>query len=311
MSTLADLPQFDLPRGHTAMAARANSNGHVVITRASDMPHLGWLSRVTVGGVLLTAAGVLLLALAIAMGVVSWHAQYAFIYAIKHQRLAAALEALGLDCGAVVFSILGIALARLGRRAIIERVLVCICAAGSCAMNAAGSDLGSPRSVAAFIMPPLLFAITSDRLISVIRRSALGRLADDENQRSAWRLAGTAFLYVLRFAVAPPSTAKGARRALLQATPLPELTGPARPPIDAPADRKPAKAGTRKRNGPTKTQRLLDLVAERHGPLADFPLADVSKVATVTGPEVGLHPGSARTALKAAVVAAQTGGQQS
>ena len=34
---------------------------------------------------------------------------------------------------------------------------------------------------------------------------------------------------------------------------------------------------------------------------------DVSKVATATAPEVGLHPGSARSALKAAVVAAQAG----
>ncbi len=189
MTALAELPGYDLTCGQVAIGAHVNRNGHTVI--ASGERFWGAAGKITLGGVLLASAGLLLLALAVAMGVVCWHAQYAFIYAIKHQRLAASLEALGLDCGAVVFSILGIALARLGRRAVIERVLVCICAAGSCAMNAAGSDLGSPRSMAAFIMPPLLFAVTSDRLISVIRRSALGKLADDEAQRSAWHLAGT------------------------------------------------------------------------------------------------------------------------
>ena len=130
-----------------------DSTGQVLVTSPSQ-PSLGWLSRITFGGVLITAAGLLLLALAAAMGAVSWHAQFAFIYAIKHVRVAAVLEALGLDCGAVVFAILGIALARLGRRAVIERALVCVCAVGSCAMNAAGADLGSPRSVAVFMMPP-------------------------------------------------------------------------------------------------------------------------------------------------------------
>jgi hypothetical protein len=315
MTTLADSPRFDLPRGVNAMAARANANGHVVITKAADMPRLGWLSRITVGGVLLASAGLLLLGLAVAMGIVSWHAQFAFIFAVKHQRLAASLEALGLDCGAVVFSILGIALARLGRRAVIERALVCICAAGSCAMNAAGSDLGSPRSVAAFVMPPLLFAITSDRLISVIRRSALGRLDDAESQRSAWRLAGTAVLYLIRFALAPPSTAKGLRQAVLNATPVPspddapaQLPGPAPAALASSPRQERKRSG--KRRGPTKTRRLLDLVVERHGPLAEFPLTDVSKIATATAEEIGLHPGSARRELRAAVLSAQDGAVQ-
>ncbi len=40
-----------------------------------------------------------------------------------------------LDCGAVIFSLLGIGLARLGRRASLERVLVIACALGSGGMN--------------------------------------------------------------------------------------------------------------------------------------------------------------------------------
>ena len=290
-----------------------NGNGHVVIASAEKSS--GSAGRVTMGGVLLASAGLLLLALAVAMGIVSWHAQFAFVYAIKHQRLAAALEALGLDCGAVVFSILGIALARLGRRAVIERALVCICAAGSMAMNAAGSDLGSPRSVAAFVMPPLLFAITSDRLISVIRRSALGPKADAEAQRSAWRLAGTAFLYLLRFMVAPPSTAKGARQALLNATPLPAVDPPAQvpalsPPALAPrpSRKRRAKSSGRKRSGPTKTDQLVSLAAERHD-LSAIPLTEVSALASGIAGEIDLHPGTARRVLLGHVRALQDGGK--
>jgi hypothetical protein len=326
MTTLADACGFDLPEGEIAIGAKASANGHVVICR----PTLRWPFITTPkdhamterkdrpGVMLIAAAGLLLAALAAAMGIVSWHAQYAFIYAIKHQELAAALEALGLDCGAVIFSVLGIALARLGRRAVIERILVCICAAGSCAMNAAGANLGSPRSVAAFVMPPVLFAITSDRLVSVIRRSALGPKADAESQRSAWRAAGVAALYMLRLVAAPPSTVTGARRALLDATPLPE---PVRVRTGAKSSAQPGAAGiagsprpVRKarrarvsKAGPTKTGRFLGLVAERHGPLSEFPLADVSKVATAIAPDVDLHPGSARAALRSAVLAAQDG----
>jgi hypothetical protein len=329
MTSLADVPPYDLPAGHTAMAARANRNGHVVITKAAEMPRLGWLSRITAGAVLLTAAGLLLLALAVAMGIVSWHAQFAFIYAIKHQRLAASLEALGLDCGAVVFSILGIALARLGRRAVIERVLVCVCAAGSCAMNAAGADLGSPRSLAAFIMPPVLFALTSDRLISVVRRSALGPKDDAAAQRSAWALAGKAALYLLRFAVAMPSTARGVRQALLNATPLPAAAdAPAQLPAPSPAAlasnpfegvtaslsraeslaRVTRRATHARQTGPTKTERLLSLAAERHD-LTTIALGKVSRIATDIAAEIGLHPGTARRILLGHVRSLQNGSQ--
>jgi hypothetical protein len=278
--------------------------------------------KITLRGCLIVLATLLLAALAVAMGIVSWHGQFGFIFDIKHQRLAAALEALGPDCGAVIFAILGVALALLGRRAIAERILVCACAALSILMNLGSANLGSPRAIGAYIMPPVLFAITSDRLIAVIRRSALGTLKGDA-ERSPWQFAGVAVLYGLRLIVAPPSTITGLRRALLDATPLPDRPEPdakalppaeARRAITATASsprpvRKPRRARGTKGNG-TKTQRLIDLVTERHGALADFPLTDVSKVATATAAEIGMHPGSARTALKAAVVAAQNGGEQ-
>jgi hypothetical protein len=192
----------------------AGHREHVIITRWSlDWP---WKRRqdqrrrvrggADTGTLLLVIASLLLAADGSAMGVVSWHAQYAFVFAAKGQVIASALEALGLDAGAVIFALLGIALARLGRRAVVERMLVVACAAGSCVMNLLGANLGSPKSVAVYVMPPVLFAAMSDRLIAVIRRAGMGKREDSETQRSAWRVIGLALLYLLRFVLAAPST---------------------------------------------------------------------------------------------------------
>jgi len=327
--------------GAVLAAARNRDREQVIITRPRrgswrDSRAGEWM--LSTG--LLAGACVLLVGLAVTMGVVSWHAQYVFVLAAKHQRLAAALE--GLDTGAVIFAVLGIALARLGRRAVIERALVCACAAGSGGMNLLGADLGSPRSVAVFVMPPLLFAAGSDRLIAVIRRAALGPAEDGQAQRSAWRLAGLALLYLLRLAAAPPSTMTGARRALLNATPLPALapsdqqeavtasaTPAARHESTArgaqntnEADRRrghdrsarqpaPRDAGRhkppRERGDDTKTARFIRLVEQQYGPLADLDLAKVSRIAAEIAPQIGLHPGSARSALRTTVLTAQAG----
>lgn len=185
----------------------------------------GWPERTgsdAIGQSLIAGACLLLAGLAVAMGITSFHAQFTYIFATKRQWTPALLEALGLDAGAVIFSLLGIALARLGRRAAVERILVVICALGSCGMNVLNANLGSPRSVAVYAMPPVLFALTSDRLIAVVRRAALGRAADDDIERSAWYLAGRSFLHGLRFAVDRRGTAIGLRQAILDATPLPQ-----------------------------------------------------------------------------------------
>jgi hypothetical protein len=160
-----------------------------------------------IGRLLIAGVCLLLVGLAVAMGVTSFHAQFTYIFATKRQWAPALLEALGLDAGAVIFALLGIALARMGRRAAVERVLVVVCALGSCGMNVLNANLGSPRSVAVYAMPPVLFALTSDRLIAVIRRAALGKAVDDETQRSAWYAAGRSLLYGIRFAVDRRGTA--------------------------------------------------------------------------------------------------------
>jgi hypothetical protein len=299
-----DIPAFATE--DIVTAARTNRNGQVIVTKPRHF--YPWLS---VNSALLAGACLLLAALAVTMGIVSWHAQYTYVLAVKHQHTASALEALGLDAGAVIFSVLGIALARLGLRAIIERSLVCLSALGSCVMNLLGADLGSPRSVAVYVMPPLLFAAGSDRLIAVIRRSALGPAEDNDDQRSAWRLPGRALLYIVRFAVAPPSTASGVRRMLLNATPLPERGLPPAPPRPAISAPQPQPSGRRPgMRRQTKTAKYLALAQKRHGPLSVLPLERVGVVAAEVAPEVGLHQGSARTALRAAVLAAQDGGRQ-
>lgn len=55
----------------------------------------------------------------------------------------------------------------------------------------------------------------------------------------------------------------------------------------------------------SKTSRFLALVTDRYGPLAQFPLTEVSRVSAELAPEVDLDPGAARTALRRYVLAAQ------
>jgi hypothetical protein len=59
------------------------------------------------------------------------------------------------------------------------------------------------------------------------------------------------------------------------------------------------------RGGETKTARFLALVSEEHGPLAAIPVASVARICAVSAPLVGLNTGSARTALRRAVLSAQ------
>jgi hypothetical protein len=167
------------------------------------------------GAILLVCAAVLLLALAAAQGYVSWRAQYGFVFSVKGQLLPSALEALGLDAGAVIFALLGLAHARMGRPARIERALNVACAAGSAVMNLLSADLGSPRSVVVYVLPAALYIACSDRLIATAAHAA------GVQDTGLWRASGTAALYGLRAVVAFPSTALGLRRWLLQATPLP------------------------------------------------------------------------------------------
>lgn len=189
------------------------------------------------GSGLISAAALLLVLLAAGLFYVSLAAQYSYLDHVKHQRAAALLEAVALDVAMAVFSLLALGLARAGQPARAERLLIMVCAAGSAAMNYAAADVTSPRSVAAYITPPVFLAVVVDRVIAVVRRHVLG-----QSEQSAWSAAGAAgmaalrilgmvALYGLRLVLAPPSTAAGVRRAVLAAAPVP--AGPV--PVTAPS----------------------------------------------------------------------------
>src|SRR5271166_3758332 len=110
------------------------------------------------GSVLVSAATALLGLLAVGLFVVSLAAQYRYVFNAKHQALPSVIEAVGLDAGMTIFSLLALGLARAGQSARVERALVIACALGSAAMNYAAADDGSPRSVAAYVMPPVFLA---------------------------------------------------------------------------------------------------------------------------------------------------------
>jgi len=195
---------------------------------------------------LVTAAAVLLGMLAAGLFVVSLAAQYRYVFAVKHQFLPAAIEAVSLDAGMTVFSLLALGLAMAGQPARIERALIVVCAAASAGQNYAAADLASLRSVAAYLVPPLFLALVVDRVIAVVRRHVLGDAgrsvwaAAGRSLAAAARLLGLVLLYLLRLVLAPPSTAAGLRRLVLNAAPVPAAPAPAAqgagigPPPDAP-----------------------------------------------------------------------------
>jgi len=135
------------------------------------------------------------------------------------------IQALLLDLLTIVFTLLALGLSRAGQSARTQRILILACAAASSYMNVSAADVASPRSVAAYAIASVALAVVVDRVVAVIRRHVL---ADQEP--SAWNTAGRAaaaaagigglvLLYCLRFALAPPETARGLRRMVLDAAP--------------------------------------------------------------------------------------------
>jgi hypothetical protein len=219
---------------------------------------------------LIWAAACGLAVLAVATFYVSFRAQYTFMFAVKHQGLPALIEALIADVAMVVCSLLALGMACAGQSAKVARLLVVVFAGLSAGMNYLAADVASFRSVAVYVMPPAVFAVVTDQVVSVVRRHGLGITED-----SAWsvlgrvvlaaaRLAGVVLLYSLRLVLAPAETAKGLRRMVLAAAPLPE-TAPGvtpRPALEAVPDlqdRSPATSG--KQPGPATPERLAAFYA--------------------------------------------------
>ena len=204
-------------------AGAGRAPGSVLIAVAA------WLLALTGGGALF----------------VSFTAQYAYILTVRRQDAASVIEALLLDLGMIVFTLLALGLSRAGQSARAERALILACGAASAYMNVSAADVASPRSVAAYAVAPVALAVVVDRVVAVIRRHVLA-----EREPSAWatigrtaaaaaRITGLVRLYVLRFALAAPETARGLRRMVLDAAPLPALP-------ERPRRRQPGRPGPRR-----------------------------------------------------------------
>jgi hypothetical protein len=254
--------------------------------------------------------------LAAAAAAVSWDAQYVLVKTVKHTTVIAALEAGIPDVGALIFAALGIALALHGRHAIRARTLNVACVGISLAMNALASAPGW-RDLAIWIMPSAVYALASDTLIGVIRAWAVARahrhhqvLAGDEATPMA--IVGGLLLWLLRLALAPPSTIAGFRRWAVEECPIApgrKAPRPAPPHPSQGAQRQPrpgARSPAQRAAGPGKQARMLTLAGQRHD-LATLPLGQVSGIANQIGAEVSLSPGTARRVLLAHVRALQNG----
>ena len=284
----------NLPRG-PGLFEVGRVNGERLIT---NVRRIAGADRAP-GSALVSAATILLGLLAAGLFVVSLTAQYRYVFAVKHQSVPSAIEAIGLDVGMAVFSLLALGLAMAGQSARIERGLIVVCAVASAGQNYAAADVTSPRSVAAYVMPPLFLALVVDRVVAVVRRHVLG-----DAERSVWAAAGRGvattckalglvLLYLLRLVLAPPSTSAGLRRIVLNAAPLPESASPSRVPLTSgetpaiePAIEPP----------PTKKAALLGLY--RAHPEYGVK-ASASKVAAELAPQAGLTAGTARAYLYA------------
>lgn len=304
--------------GLGAMAVRADGLpvADLLARRRKDLDRPArWLalSMVALGG------------LAAAAAVVSYSAQYRMVFAAKGSVPAAALEAGIPDVAALVFAALGIALALHGKRALRPRMLNVCAVATSVVMNVLAAGHGW-RDLAIWAMPPVAYALASDTAIGVVRAWTIARqralnepLADDETTPLA--IVGGLLLWTVRLALAPVSTLAGFRRWVIEECPvapgrrasatsaaMPAKTIPSRRAAIASRPTPPtAAAGSRPSAAASKTQRFLDLVADRYGPLAQFPVTNVSRVCTELAPEVDLNTGAARTALRRQVLAAQNG----
>jgi len=268
-----------------------------------------WLRNATVG----------LCVLAAAAAAVSFTAQYRMIYAARRLPVIAGLEAAIPDAAALVFASLGIALALHGKRAVRARVLNVASVAVSVFMNTIAAAPGW-RSLAIWAMPPVAYALASDTVIGVVRAWAIARqkelnqrLADDEVTPLA--IVGGLLLWLLRLALAPPSTLAGFRAWVLEECPVaPGRRARQTSPRAATANGMgPAELARRPGVVPrpgTKTAAFLAMVARRHGPVAGIGLDGVSRICTQLAPQAGLDTGAARTALRKAVLAARDGGTQ-
>jgi hypothetical protein len=307
MKSPSHLPLIDSAAPLTDSASGADEIATSALRRAgTDRDRPGVWLQCAAGGLVVLAA---------AAAAVSFTAQYRLVYAARRLAVIAGLEAAIPDAAALVFACLGVALALHGRHAIRARVLNVASAGASVFMNVIAAAPGW-RDLAVWTMPPAAYALASDTLIGVVRVWVIARhsepaagLATEEATLLA--MAGGLLLWLLRLSMAPASTLAGLRTWVLEECPVAPGRRASRPaPAARPAPEPKAAAVSPRGSGPrgeTKTARFLALVTERHGPLSAIPLETVAKTSAALAPQVELNTGSARAALRRAVLAARNG----
>ncbi|HEX5296898.1 MAG TPA: DUF2637 domain-containing protein [Streptosporangiaceae bacterium] len=224
------------------------------------------------------------------------------VNATRHLPAIAAAEAAIPDAAALVFASLGIALALHGRRALRARTLNLASTAASVAMNTLAAAPGW-RNLAIWALPPVAYALASDTLITVIR-ARHQQLATEAATSLA--ILGGLILWLLRMALAPVSTLAGFRTWVLEECPVAPGRRAHRP-VPPSAEAPPGQGRETVPWKATKTGRFLSLVNERHGPFASIPLDRVASISAALASTADLNPGSARAALRKAVLAARNG----
>jgi hypothetical protein len=276
-------------------------------------------------GMWLRFAGVAVGLVAVAAAAVSYEAQWRLVYRDKHELDVSYIQAAIPDLGSLVFACFGIALALHGKRAIRARLLNLLCVGISITMNALAARPGW-TGLAVWVMSPVIYALSSDTLIGVIRAYVIARQRQLHAVLAAdgitlLQIVGAMVLWLLRLALAPPSTLKGFHAWVkgLPTAPLlrqpaddqrPKVTGPRPKAVIAPQRERPALASQRGPRGGTKQEQFLTLVIARYGPLTEFDIKAVARAAAELAPEAELHPGTARKILRAQVLAAQNGDPQ-
>jgi hypothetical protein len=196
----------------------------------TESPIRRWLAEAGQrrGARLIWASAAGLAVLAAATFYVSYRAQFTFMFGVKHQVAPALIEALIADVAMVVCALLALGMACAGQSAKVARLLVLVFAGLSAGMNYLAADVASFRSVSVYVMPPAVFAVCTDQVVSVVRRFGLGITEDSawavlgRSAVAAARLTGTVVLYVLRLVLAPAETARGLRTMVLAAAPVPQ-----------------------------------------------------------------------------------------
>ena len=63
-----------------------------------------------------------------------------YLSSARHQHIPALIESAMLDVGMIIFTLLALALSRMGKRSHSERILIVVCALGSAGMGYAAAD---------------------------------------------------------------------------------------------------------------------------------------------------------------------------